>query len=221
MKHITAGVLRAATVVALALLAAPAAFGQQGPPGQPPARPSDSPARLEAERRRMDMDRRQREMDLRIVESEGRRSRAKAEEQRRLDVSVVLDDFKLLQVVSNELVQAASQGGELDLRMVARSAADMRKRAGRLSSNLGLPKSEKDGKPSAPEDVPDAEGVRQSLAKLDALVDGFAHNPVFRDNYLLDAELSTKARRDLDQIIELSDWVRKNSERLSKSASGQ
>jgi hypothetical protein len=214
-------VLRAASVVALALLSAPAAFGQQGPPRQPPTRPADNPARLEAERRRMEQERRQRELDLRIVETEGRRAQRAHAEERRLDVSYVLDDFRLIQVVSNELAVAAKQGGELDLKLVARSAADIRKRAGRLSSNLGLPKSEKGAKRSAPEATPDAEGLKQSLSKLDTLVDGFAHNPVFRDVNLLDAELSAKARRDLDEIMELSDWVKKNSERLSKSAPGQ
>lgn len=217
MGHIPARVWRAAAVAALMLLAAPAAFGRQSPqPNQlPTARPTPPPVRDP----RIERERTQHEMDLRIVEQEGRRQRASPGEPR-LDVRHIVDDFTLIQVSSNNLAQAA-QADALDLKLVAKSAADIRKRAGRLSSNLGLPKSEKGAKRPALEEAPDAENLKQSLTRLDALVDGFAHNPVFREINLIDAELSAKARRDLDEIIELSDWVRKHSERLHKTAPGQ
>ena len=220
MRHIPVRVWRVAAVAALTLLAAPVALGRQTtspPPPAPRPEPMD-PARMEAERRRLERERKERELDLRIVEQEGRRQRAAANEPR-LDVSHIVDDFTLLQVASNDLATlAAAQGGPLDLRQVAKSAADIKKRAGRLSSSLGLPKSEKGGRPAPPGDAPDAESLKPSLAKLDTLVDSFAHNPVFREVDLVDAKLSAQARRDLDEIIELSDWLKKNSERLQKGA---
>lgn len=220
MREMFAYVPRAALAVVLALAAAQAVAAQQNPtqPGQPAERPGwlDTERGMR-ERRQAEVERRMREMDLRIVEQEGRRQRANSEE-RRLDFNPILDDFKLIQVVSGELAQAAAQDAPLDLQMVVRSAADIRKRAGRLSSSLALPKSEKGGRRGGPEVLFDAVELKRSAVTLEELVRGFAHNPVFREVNLLDADLSAKARRDLDEILDLSERMRKSSEQLGKAA---
>jgi hypothetical protein len=46
----------------------------------------------------------------------------------------------------------------------------------------------------------------------------FLSNPVFSDMGTLDNQLALKARRDLEDMIELSEVVRKGAEKLSKRA---
>lgn len=126
------------------------------------------------------------------------------------------EDFARLQVVNNELARARESGGELDFKMVAQSASEIKKRAGRLKENLLLPEPAED-RPKASSGI-DAWQLRAALAELDRLVFSFVHNPGFQSVRVIDAEWSAKARSDLERIIELSGRVKKSSERLHRAA---
>jgi len=215
MKRMPDSLSRAAAAIAVALAAAVTAFGQQSPP---PTGSDAERARIEAERRRLERERILPQMNLRIVESEGPKRHSDESQPMRLDIQQILEDFKLLQVVSRNLMTIASQGQTLNLKEVEKSTSEIKKRAGRLSANLVLPKSEKGGKRGAPEVLFDEAELKRSVATLDELIDGFAHNPVFREVNLVDANLSAKARRDLDEIIALSDRMKKSCEQLNKAA---
>ena len=89
-------------------------------------------------------DRLEREYNLRILEKEGRRG-DKLQEQR-LFFEQLSDDFMRIQIVNNKLREAVSNDGALDLALVAQSASEIRKRAGRLKDNLVLPEPEKSAK---------------------------------------------------------------------------
>jgi hypothetical protein len=52
------------------------------------------------------------------------------------------------------------------------------------------------------------------------LIAEFVNNPVFRDARTVDAKLLVKAGRDLDEIIELSNWVKQSSEKLAARENG-
>ncbi|MBA3439549.1 MAG: hypothetical protein H0T92_06750 [Pyrinomonadaceae bacterium] len=53
---------------------------------------------------------------------------------------------------------------------------------------------------------------------MNELIAGFVNNSVFKSAGVVDAELSAKARRDLKGIIELSEGIKKSSEKLNKAA---
>ncbi len=57
----------------------------------------------------------------------------------------------------------------------------------------------------------------QALSALDGLILRFVDGVASKGVYLLDAQTSAKARRELEAIIELSALVKKESERLGKS----
>ena len=135
----------------------------------------------------------------------------------KLALAQIREDFVRIQVVNNELADAVSRGGALDLKFVAKSASDIRKRAGRLKDNLVLPEYE------SAFVVPDARGsaeaqLKSSLVTLSELIREFVTNPLFEKASLVDLHLATKARRDLDDIIEVSSRVKKSSAELSKMA---
>jgi hypothetical protein len=47
----------------------------------------------------------------------------------------------------------------------------------------------------------------------------FVNNPIFKATNVIDPQLSSKARRSLDEIIELSEQVKESSEKLRKARS--
>ncbi|HET6647718.1 MAG TPA: hypothetical protein VFH01_10370 [Pyrinomonadaceae bacterium] len=134
----------------------------------------------------------------------------------RLDLTRVEEDHLRIQQAANGLHQAAAQGNALDLKAVAKSASEIRERAVRLGSALALPKPEKEDKRPKPAAIADAEGLRGALAALHELIYRFARSPVFTEVNLVDAEQSAKARRDLDEIIGLSERVKKGCQELEK-----
>jgi hypothetical protein len=136
----------------------------------------------------------------------------------RLPFAQINEDFMHLQIVNNDLLRAVARSGTLDLTFVGKATSEIKKRAGRLKDNLVLPVPENDLKHSMPAVGVEAEQLRSSLLTLGRLIAGFAHNPIFKDTNIIDVQLSAKARRDLEAIIELSGQVKKNSERLNKAA---
>jgi hypothetical protein len=115
------------------------------------------------------------------------------------------EDFTRIQVLNNSLVEAMSRDGETDARFVDKSISEIRMRAVRLKDNLALPKPEK----STNHPGPDPVGLKAGIAMLDELITRFAHNPAFKEARADDAELSVRARRDLEAIIELSGQIKK------------
>ena len=141
-------------------------------------------------------DRLEREHNLRILEKEGRRGDELQEQ--RLFFEQLSDDFMRIQIVNNKLREAVSNDGALDLALVAQSASEIRKRAGWLKDNLVLPEPEKSAKRTKVKVGADAEQLMSSLSALDELIVGFVRNPVFKEVNVVDAQLSAKARHDLE-----------------------
>ena len=52
---------------------------------------------------------------------------------------------------------------------------------------------------------------------LDRLIRNFVTNPVFTEAGVINAELAAKARGDLDDIIDLSDKIKKHAADLNKT----
>jgi hypothetical protein len=129
-------------------------------------------------------------------------------------------DFKRIRLLNDELKQAVSLGGAIDLEFVAKSASEIRKSAKRLRYRLALPASEEDPKRRDRDAGAAPEQLRSSLDLLGELIAEFVNNPVFRDARTVDAKLLIKAGRDLDEIIELSSWVKQNSEKLAAQVNG-
>jgi hypothetical protein len=66
--------------------------------------------------------------------------------------------------------------------------------------------------------VTSPEQLKPSLRKLGKLIFDFVENPFFKEVSVVDTHLTTKARRDLEEIIELSGQIKNNSEKLNKVA---
>jgi hypothetical protein len=162
---------------------------------------------------------RQRVMTSRRVEEGLRRpaERARREEQERLAFAQIEEDYVRIQVVSKELSETVSTAGDLDLKLVAKSTSEIGKRAERLLHNLALPELTADVERVK---VP-AKGqarLQPSLLMLGRLVDRFVRSPFFREVNVIDAQVSTRARRDLEGIIELSGRLKKECEERDRGS---
>ena len=194
---------------AAALLFAACAVGAQ-------SQPTVSAERISRERMaREAAESEDREMMLELVE---RYHRSGEEREPRLALAQIREDFVRLQVVNNDLARAVSGGGQLDLKLVAQSASEIKKRAERLKENLALPEAGGGEKPPAAAAPADPEQLRATLSRLDGIVLRFANGLHAKGVGRFDAVASARLRLDLEAIIGLSERVKKGSEKLGKAA---
>ena len=212
MKLVTKFVWHTVLATAFASAAAVAARGQSSGWPAPPVGPTAERSRDEGER---DLEERIAYQRMLAAWAERRRERKKADP--KLAVEQLQEDFTHLQMVNKDLVLTTSKSPELDLKFVAKSAAEMNKRAERLMSNLALPEPPGGARPK-PEAMSDSRQVKKSITALGWLVYRFAKNPTFREAEVLDTQSAAKARRELEEIIALSAELKRSSELLAKTA---
>ena|SRR2546421_4487545 len=139
------------------------------------------------------------------------RPRRSSDHERRIIVAQIKEDFLQIQIINDDLkLQTA-------MKSVARSAAEINRRASRLKDNLSLPEASAISAPRAAPADNSPDQLRSLLSSLRNSINGFVENPVFESAKVIDARLSAQAGRDLRQIIELSKRIRKSSERLSRA----
>ncbi|MCM3873519.1 MAG: hypothetical protein ND895_22780 [Pyrinomonadaceae bacterium] len=155
-----------------------------------------------------------RETQITLMERGARAAKGNSKREPQLLLNQINEDFARLQVVNNEMKQKNSADVVLDFKYVSDAAAEIKKRSSRLRTNLVFPESAKTDKR---EKSPPTEGLKSQLVKLDRLIGNFVTNPVFTDPNVINAELAAKARGDLDEIIELSDTVKKHAANLNKT----
>ena len=204
MDYLSKPFLSAAAALLFAAFALPAR-GQQGSAAERAARErmaSDAAASEE------------REMMLELAE---RYHRAGERREPRLAYAQIREDFLRLQVVNNDLAKALSGGGQLDLKLVSKSAAEIKKRAERLKENLALPEAAEGEKAPAAAAPTDVEQLRVALSRMDGIILRFANGLHAKGVKRFDAASSVRLRLDLEAIVALSSRVKKVCEKLGEA----
>lgn len=124
-------------------------------------------------------------------------------------IKQVTEDFGRIQEINAEVMQGYTSGAAPNYQYLSEAMADINKRAARLNKNLMLPQ--------LPASEPLEEQDGSPLVQLHGLILSFVTNPIFKNANTIDAEQGTKAKRDLEHIVELSNRIRKSAERLAKS----
>jgi hypothetical protein len=210
----TAPLTAAAACAALLLVSAaapPAASAQaRGPEAHhppPSAQPVPIPRAPSVRERQLMMDEMSREM--------GKGSAPRKSEELRM--SEVAEDYRDLQQVNNKMMASAMRAAAPDYKMIAGSAADIRRRAERLRENLALPDPEaKDQKRPEPKAAEDAAGMKAALLALDRSIMSFVRSPLFKNTDVLDAEAAARAGSDLAEVIERSRLAERDAEKLAR-----
>lgn len=186
----------------LLLLAIPA-FAQSVPAGPPPEN------RVNTERiRQQDMSRR--EWQLRNFGNAP--GAAKDERQLKAIMAQTEEDFTRILTLHNEIARALSSKESLDYNFVSEATAEIKKRASRVQSTLVLgltPDDEEVKEKSEPK-------IKTSLIKLCGQIRSFVTNPIIENPNTIDAQQLSRARRDLESLIQLSGLIKKDADKLGK-----
>lgn len=118
----------------------------------------------------------------------------------RLAQSQIIEDFRWLQLLNNQVREVAAQQGARDKGLI-KPLGEIRKRARRMKANLAL--GAVAGAGGSSELRADA-SLESLLRRLDQSVKSFVRNDMFRNTNVVDVGLATVARVDLDRVIELS-----------------
>jgi hypothetical protein len=206
MRQAVTNVLVSGAVLCAAALIAVEACGQSLPT-QAPRRPTD-PVQRELQRR----------FESEAIERAlAARPRRPSDHERRIMLAQIKEDFLRLQIIDDDLKEQAARADAIDLRSVVRSASDIERRAARLRDNLSLPEIAAVSDPDNADADTGLVQLRSLLSRLSKSIQAFAENPLFESAKVVDAGLSAQARRDLQQIINLSKQIRKTGERLSRA----
>jgi hypothetical protein len=197
---------RCITGVALMLFFAVPVLAQK--PGGPP--PVDR--RVNTDRiRQQDMS--QREWQLRNFGNEP----GGPADRRRLEALMAQteEDFNRILTLHNEIARALSSNNALDYRFVSDATTEIKKRATRVQSSLKLAPEE--GYTGEKVDEIGDPQMKDALIKLCKQIRSFVTNPSIENPNTVDAQQLTKARHDLDALIQLSGQIKKDADRIKKN----
>jgi hypothetical protein len=135
-----------------------------------------------------------------------------------LALAQLQEDFVRIQILNKPLGLAALGSGNLDLKFVTKSATEINKRAERLKENLALPIPLQSGEPIKEYRVEDASQLKVPIVDLARLILDFTDNPFFKEAGVLETQRAERARRDLDEIIRISEEITNFSQKLRAGA---
>ena len=122
------------------------------------------------------------------------------------------EDFTRILTLHNEIARAISSKDELNYHFVSEATAEIKKRASRVQSTLALGLSSDDA-PIKEKSNPE---IKDSLIKLCKEIRSFVTNPMIENPNTVDAIQLTRARRDLESLIQLSGLIKKDADKLNK-----
>lgn len=122
----------------------------------------------------------------------------------------IKEDFERIQLINSDVLQAISLKAEPDYRRLSEAAAEVKKRATRLRSNLFPSEFRVESKQSE-QRLKGPENLKSLLSELDKAITTFVHNPMFENTRVVNEEDSKKAQEDLEKIIDLSARTRKRA----------
>lgn len=187
----------------LLLLAAPV-FCQTSPAGAPTIDRSANTDRI----RQQDMSRR--EWQLRNFGKEP--NAPKDRRQIEALMAQTEEDFNRILTLHNEIVRAISSKDALNYHFISEATTEIKKRATRVQSSLGLNLSSEDA-PVTEKAEPE---FKDSLIKLCKEIRAFVTNPTIENPNTVDVQHLARAKRDLESFIQLSGLIKKDADKLRK-----
>jgi|ERR1043165_4746521 len=137
-----------------------------------------------------------------------------ASERRRNLFPQINEDFQRIQVIHNEIVRMLQPDKALNLDRLVDLTSDLKKRGARLRENLALPETKKTEAERTEADLIDEAHLKKSIADLHDVVVNFVANPIFKNLGVVDAKIVDTATKDLDNLINLSDEIKKEAKTL-------
>ncbi len=173
------------------------------------------PADVTNQERKRQQEQNQREWQLRNLANQPEA----AKDPRRVQavMAEVEQDFKRILILHNELARTLSPYKTLHYDLVSQAAGEIRRRAARLQKTLALAKPEDEQNQERHQEFTDAQ-MRDAVTRLCKQIKSFITNPIIEQPGTVNAQQLTKARHDLQDVIELSGNLRKSADRLKKTS---
>jgi hypothetical protein len=126
-------------------------------------------------------------------------------------------DFKRILIRHNELARSLSPGKTLDFDLVSEATAEIRKRAAHLQTTLALTRRDDEQNEDRHQEFTDTQ-MRDAVTRLCKQIKSFVTNPVIESPGTVNAQQLTKARHDLQDVIDLSGNLKKSADKLKKTS---
>jgi hypothetical protein len=126
----------------------------------------------------------------------------------------VSEDFQRILTLHNEIVRAVKSNQPLRNHFISDATGEIRKRASRLQSSLKLEKPERTTENSAADPDLQTMQTNDQLIFLCKQIENFVKNPIIEKPGTVDAAELGNARRDLQRVVELSDAIKKQVDKL-------
>jgi len=127
------------------------------------------------------------------------------------------EDFQRIQVIHNEIVRMLQPDKGLNYDRLADLTNDMKKRSARLRDNLALPQPQKPDTPPTHSEAIDEAHLKKTIADLHDVIVSFVANPIFKNLGVVDAKVVDGAGENLDDIIHLSEEIKREAKLLGKT----
>lgn len=127
------------------------------------------------------------------------------------------EDFQRIQVIHNEIVRMLQPDKGLNYDRLADLTGDMKKRSARLRDNLALPQPQKTDTPPTHSEAIDEAHIKKTIADLHDVIVSFVANPIFKNLGVVDAKVVDGAGESLDDIIDLSEEIKREAKLLGKT----
>jgi len=141
-----------------------------------------------------------------------------ARERRRSLFPQINEDFQRIQVIHNEIVRMLQPDKGLNYDRLADLTNDIKKRSERLRENLALPQPEKTDTPPTRSEAIDEAHLKKTIADLHDVIVSFVANPIFKNLGVVDAKVVDAAGDNLNDIIDLSEEIKREAKLLGKTA---
>jgi hypothetical protein len=126
----------------------------------------------------------------------------------------VSEDFQRLLTLHNEIVRAITVNRSLSYKFISDATGEIRKRAARLQSSLKLQKPEPATENRATGTDLNVMETKDELLLLCKQIENFVRNPIIEKPGTVDAQQLGKARKDLQSVVEISDAIKKQVDKL-------
>jgi hypothetical protein len=155
------------------------------------------------------------ERDSLNAELNGRLDKPRDQKRNKVVAAEIQHDFEGLQSGYNRIVLTMASKKDSNDDAVLTAVAEIGKFSARLKDNLALPRPDDKEKKEFLIEI--ASEKMEPLLMLRRYVYSFVTNPLFESKGALDVRQAKKAGQDLQMIIELSESIRKESDKLKKA----
>ena len=121
------------------------------------------------------------------------------------------EDFNRILTLHNEIARAITSSNTLNYHFISEATGEIKKRASRVQSTLAMGLSTEEVRDAEkPQEFKDSE-IKDALIKLCKQIRSFVTNPTIENPNTVDAQQLTRARFDLEKLIQLSGQINKLS----------